>query len=223
MNDNCVEKVIELLPSHWNLQEESNNRKLIEIICERTEGLESALDYIYKMWHIDTAEGVHLDVIGHDLGLSRKGMSDERYRRLLKIKEYLDLSNGTIPEIDTILDAFLEGDYIGVQDGWQAEIAEPASFIVHVTKNSSELPFEIAKLAKAGGVRVYYEAVFDDLTITLYHWEYEHKVFYPITNIAHTGYQLGEGERVAFELKSVDYNYIKYGAVTGVSTLGNVL
>lgn len=205
--NDCVQRVLDLLPSHWDLREESNNHKLIEIICNRSDNEYQALNYIYDMWHIDTAEGIHLDNIGRDVGLGRNGMSDDRYRRLLKVKEYLDLSHGTIPEIDTILDAFLEGDYIGVQDGWQGEIEEPASIIVHVTKNAHSLPFEIAKLAKSGGIKIYYEATFDELTITLYWWEYEHKVFYPITNIEHTGYQKGYGERVLFYWISDDYEH----------------
>ena len=205
--NSCLEETLRRFPGHWRLDEDSNNYKLLKIICTRFELLNDAMDYIYKMWHIDTAEGVHLDVIGKDLGLPRDGMSDEKYRKMLKVKEYLDLSNGTIEEIDTILGAFMEGDYVGAIDAWQTEVEEPAAIILRVSKNASELPFEIANLSKSGGVKIYYSAIFDAFAVVLLHWFYEHKVYYPVTNIKHTGHKKGAGYHAVMIIRFVEYEH----------------
>lgn len=217
-----IDQVLNVLPGHWNLSEYSNNRKLVELICERSNDLYDSLSYMRKMWYIDTAEGGHLDNIGRDLGLSRNGMSDDRYKRLLKVKEYLDLSNGTIPEIDTILNAFLEGNYVGVKDAWQTAVEEPAAIVVEVDKNADSLPFEIINKAKAGGVKVYYEALFDDVKVIFLIWAYEHRVYYPITNIKYTGYQKGMGFSDEFTLVEKNYTYTVYYPVVNQYLTGGI-
>lgn len=209
------EELIARIPGHWNMNEGSNNYNAVKLVSKLEDDLDEALNAVYKLWHIDTSYGQGLDDIGHDLGLPRDGMNDEDYRKFLKIKELLDNSNATINDIDTILDAYLEGHYRGLKEGWNSELKEPAAIVLEVTKNASSLPFKIAQSAKSGGVRVYYEANFDTLYITVYVNDFEHKVYYNICNTFNAGYRLGIGQRDEVEVKSTSYEYKVYYPVCG--------
>lgn len=217
-NEDRLKFLLNVIPGFWRQDEESNNRKALKLIANTFNDANSAVNEINRLWHIDTSYGQGLDDIGKDVGLSRKGMSDEQYRRLLKVKRYLDMSDATIPNLQVIFDAFLGEHYLYLEEGHTA-IKEPAAVVVNISKNSSQIPYEVGYLAKAGGVRIYYSTTWDKLTVIVYATEYEHKVYYPITNVECTGTQYGQGDRLTLVLTPIEYEHKVFSPITNVEKL----
>lgn len=217
-NDDRLKFLLNVVPGFWRQDKESNNHKALELIANTFNDAQAAQNEIYRLWHIDTSYGQGLDDIGKDIGLSRKGMSDDKYRRLLKIKRYLDMSDATIPDLQVIFDAFLGEHYLYLEEGHTA-IQEPAAVVVNISKNSHSIPYEVGLLAKAGGVRIYYSTTWDKFTVIVYAVDYEHKVYYPITNVAHTGTQYGQGDHLTIELTVKDYEHKVFLPITNVAKL----
>lgn len=214
-DDDRLKFLLNAVPGFWQQDEESNNHKALNLIANTFNDANGAISEINRLWHIDTSYGQGLDGIGKDVGLSRKGMSDDQYRRLLKVKRYLDMSDGTIPNLQIIFDAFLGEHYLYLEEGHTA-ISEPAAVVLNISKNSTQIPYEVAHLAKSGGVRIYYSTTWDKLTVVVYAVEYEHKVYYPITNVECTGTQYGQGDHLTLVLTPKEYEHKVFLPITNV-------
>lgn len=214
-DDDRLNFLIKRVPGFWRQDKSSNNYKALSLIAKTYNDANDAVDEIYKLWHIDTSYGRGLDDIGVDIGLPRKNMSDRQYRKLLKIKRYLDMSDATIADLNIIFSAFMGDDFLFIQEGY-TDIGEPASIALNISKNSSAIPYEVAYIAKAGGVRIYYSITFDKLLAVAYVDQYEYKTYYPITNISRVGYNIGRGDALVIDMTHVTYQHKVYSAVTNI-------
>lgn len=142
------------MPQHFAKDENSNNYKLLKIIAQNSEDNRLVYDTIQKFWDVDTAEGVGLDRLGKDEGINRGSWEDEEYRKMIKIQCILNMSDGDIPTMNQILDAYMEMGFIGIQDGFYV-LGEPASLIANITNQASSFPEDIGKRIKPAGVRLY--------------------------------------------------------------------
>lgn len=215
-----VDWLADKLPDHWRKDEESNNYKTLTLIANSFADRDEALKEMKRLFNLSEAYGSALDDYGVDIGLSRGGLDDDRYRRLLKAKRYLDMSDATIPDLNLIFDAFMTDDFLFIEEGFNSFFDEPASFIIHVSKNARQLPLEVAQVAKAGGVRIYYSATYDKLLIRVSVDEYEYKVYYPITNIYEVGWQRGKGDFVEITVTTNDWEHKAYYPIANIHVCG---
>lgn len=148
-----LQTLLDRLPSHFANDPESNNYKLLSIVAENSHENWIVYEAIQKFWDVDTAEGIALDRLGKDEGISRGSWNDTEYRKMIKIQNIVNLSEGDIPTMNLILDAYMGEGFIGFQDGWRD--FEPASLLLHVTKEATRVPDELIKRIKPAGVRVY--------------------------------------------------------------------
>ena len=74
-------------------REGPNFQKLVQIIDKRWIAVIAVIMQIIAAFDIDTAQGQQLEIIGEWLGRRREGMTDERYRRALKVQRNVLLSS----------------------------------------------------------------------------------------------------------------------------------
>lgn len=148
-----LQTLLDRLPSHFANAPESNNYKLLSIVADNSYENRTVYETIQKFWDVDTAKGVALDRLGKEEGISRGGWNDEEYRKMIKIQNIVNLSEGDTPTMNLILDAYIEEGFIGLQDGW-ADF-EPASLLLNITNQVTDVPTDLIRRIKPAGVRVY--------------------------------------------------------------------
>lgn len=148
-----LQTLLDRFPSQFANDPESNNYKLLSIIAENSHENRTVYELIQKFWDVDTAEGSALDRLGKDEGISRGSWSDEEYRKMIKIQNIVNLSEGDIPTMNLILDAYMGETFIGLQDGW-ADF-ETASLLLNITSSAKDVPTDLIKRIKPAGVCVY--------------------------------------------------------------------
>ena len=174
---NRLDLLLMRMPSHFAKDRESNNYKLLSLIAQGSDETRTVYSTMLKFWDVDQSEGIGLDRLGKDEGISRGGWSDEEYRKMIKIQSILNLSDGDIDSINQILAAYMEKDFIGVQDGWMEY--EPASLLVLIRSSATNVPFEILNRIKAAGVRIYVTVneLLEKIVLfgSTYAWDLKHK------------------------------------------------
>ena len=70
-------------------------QSLVCQICNALDVLAFDVDNVGNKRWIDTAEGVQLDGCGYIVGVQRQGRSDEEYRKWLKFRIFVNVSNAT--------------------------------------------------------------------------------------------------------------------------------
>lgn len=127
---------------------------LVAALAGRTQVLETALWQIVTQRSLANALGAQLDGIGRLVGLDRSsvpgGSNDEIYRLWLRAQVLVNLSNGTIAELDAII-------ALTANPGTISTITEfaPASFLVRlagVAQTQGSSIAAIVQKAKAAGV-----------------------------------------------------------------------
>jgi len=113
-----VDDQIIRLPDAYAKDPDSVIYRLLHLNAADREEILAVLDQIQAWRSLDDAEGAALDMIGHDLGLPRGGMSDIEYRRRLRLRVATILSSGEIERFNEILDALMGRAFIGLQEGW---------------------------------------------------------------------------------------------------------
>lgn len=91
-----VKSIVKLFTDHFRKDPESNTYKLMQLFSDELELIKVTNDRILEWRDIDQAEGATLDLIGRNVIQPRYGVSDERYRIILKSKVAKNLANGTI-------------------------------------------------------------------------------------------------------------------------------
>lgn len=175
---NRLETLLERMPRHFPREPTSNNYKLLSIIAEN--GVENLAiqQTILRFWDVGTAAGVGLDRLGKDEGISRGGWNDEEYRKMIKIQCIINLSEGDIPTMNLILDAYMEDDFIGFQDAFHTVFEEPAAIVGHVKVNAPSPPTSLIQRLKSAGVRLYWMRTFDIQNLILTHFTYHYPIYY---------------------------------------------
>lgn len=104
--DNIAQRGIRLLLSQFSRSR--NFEKLLGGLVQPLQELENVARDLKEKRSIDTGEGVQLDLIGEWIGEQRQGRSDEEYRRWLRFRIFVNVSDG---EPETVIEVlrFLTG------------------------------------------------------------------------------------------------------------------
>jgi hypothetical protein len=151
VNLSSVQTLLDRLPSHFNKSEDSNNYKLLSIVARQSEDNTALYRAIQRFWDVDQTEGIGLDRLGKDEGINRGSYDDETYRKMIKIQYIVNLSEGDIESINTILRAYMGDGFLNVEEGWNTSFKEPASIVFNVTK-VKDFPFALINKIKPAGV-----------------------------------------------------------------------
>lgn len=149
-----INTLLNRLPSHFNKQITSNNYKALSLVADYIDDSEALYATIQSFWDVDQAVGVGLDRLGKDEGISRGSYDDETYRKFIKIEYIINVSDGNIEVMNTILDAYLEDNFLGIDEGWNRYLGEPASVVVNVNQVYEDLPYNLLKRIKPAGVKI---------------------------------------------------------------------
>lgn len=90
------DEMIKMLPDAYKKDKDSNNYKMFKILDSNIEELSLTQERIREYHCLDLAEGKALDLFGENLGLERKGLSDDVYRVLLKAKVLRNQGTGSL-------------------------------------------------------------------------------------------------------------------------------
>lgn len=110
--DTYVEDVLALLVSR---HQQTNNEAIVRAFAKQCQLIENAIYQLFTEQYLDNAAGVNLDNIGAIVGQPRRLLSDENYRRLIRVRVLVQNSEGTLPEIVSIVKLFLNDDAISVR------------------------------------------------------------------------------------------------------------
>lgn len=146
-----LETLLRRLPSHFAKSPDSNNYKALSLVAKHIDDEEKLFSTIQKYWDVDQAEGIGLDRLGKDEGISRGSYDDEMYRKMIKIQYIINISNGEIESINAILTAYLEDAFLYIEEGWELH-NEPASFFINVSSLKQDFPYPLLQAIKAAGV-----------------------------------------------------------------------
>lgn len=122
-DNSVINSAVSLLP--WQFRNSENIIKLISIISEMKQKLDDVVVDVAKQRLIATAYGQQLDNIGLELGVERKGSSDEGYRVVLQIRMLRRKSQGTRPNVVDIISRFTgtEPENIDIYSGKNKSIS----------------------------------------------------------------------------------------------------
>lgn len=154
------------LPDHYEKNVNGNVAKVLTLPSRLVDDGDSTLRTIREWRDIDAAQGTTLDKIGREVGQARVGLSDEDYRKWLKVKVLANMSGGEIETINSICRLLLEDRYDGLQEGWALPVDFPippdeAMMLLTVISDGMRvgIPFEQVEIAKLGGVAVNWQWV----------------------------------------------------------------
>ena len=192
---NNLEKLLDRLPALFQKDETSNNYKVLSLVAGQSDELQLTHDTIQKFWDVDQAEGYGLDRLGKDEGIRRGGYDDEMYRKMIKIQYVVNLSDGDLETMSLILKAYMEEGFGGIEEGWDSDFGEPASFLVHLNDGADYFPSDLIKRIKPAGVGYYllFVAIKGNIEIsaTFKRWKFP----YPICGIAKCAPILGKNNQ----------------------------
>lgn len=99
------------------LRSDEDFKKLLEIFIKEANEIEKAFLELTKQKDISTVTGIWLDYIGKILGLPRKGLTDEDYRKSLSVKIGINNSDGTPDSISEIFHLTTSADQVRLAEG----------------------------------------------------------------------------------------------------------
>jgi hypothetical protein len=157
---NVLQEFLNQLPSHFEKKPESNNYKLLSIVADQAKNRQELLNTIQRFRDVDQAEGKALDRLGKDEGLSRGSYDDSIYRKLIKIQYIVNLSEGEIEDMNTVLRAYMDDGFLGVQELWNHRFYEEiAAFKVNYDfYYEGDVPKSTLRRMKPAGVRAFWAA-----------------------------------------------------------------
>jgi len=185
----------------------SNVYNFIKLAADQFEIGENAIQTMKNWLDIDQAEGTTLDRIGKDVGQSRDGLNDIEYRSKIKIRINSNLSSGDIPTLNALFKAIYGGKFVGIQEGWNHVIAEPASLVVNVTSDAGVIESDIINSVTAGGVNIHLATEADGGTIKLVGKSYGFDVPLPITEMFTTEEITGVAIGDNIGIKAIGYGF----------------
>ena len=110
-----LHRMLDVLTSAYNREENGNIGKLFRLYSECVEDADQALETVRKWRDVDQAEGTTLDRIGLTLGVPRGASDDAYYRLRIKIKMSSQLSGGTADTIISVVAVLLGIDLTAVR------------------------------------------------------------------------------------------------------------
>lgn len=140
----------------------SNISDLFEaLISTPIQDLEDRMRVLYFRYSIDDMSGDNLDVIGDIIGQDRIGMDDENYRKFIKAKIGLNVSEGTVDHILRVWSLLTGSDEVTLQQIYPCRIK--LSAVMSTPSGYEESIWNIMESMLVGGVGLY-ELWFDDPT-----------------------------------------------------------
>lgn len=210
-----TKELLNRLPSHYDKSPDSNNYKAFSFVAAAIQENWELYATIQKFWDVDQAVGVGLDRLGKDEGISRGSYDDATYRKMIKIQYIVNMSEGDIEVINTILTAYMGEDFLYIEEGWDSFLKEPAAMLINVSKDAEEIPYGLMQRVKASGVRIYYATLLDEIKGFIHPKEYTFPVPYPVTGNFTTEPIKGIGSRSTANVESKTYaNLVPY-PITG--------
>lgn len=146
---NHKERAIGALIGQFNTK--ARFTKLVEILTRPFQELEDTFWDLYTKRRLDTATGVQLDLIGKVLLEQRRGLGDDDYRAILRIKAKVLFSRGTGPNLIQICQLFLQNDDFTYEEFY------PATVVITLLGASALAVSTLRrflKRAKSAGVRM---------------------------------------------------------------------
>ncbi|MFT9493429.1 DUF2612 domain-containing protein [Anaerosolibacter sp.] len=156
---NFLQSMLKRLTDNYAQKENSNIGKLLKIIADEMNEIETAFLEIQNSRDIDQTEGATLDRVGTNVQQLRGAVSDDIYRVLIKAKIKRNISDGGIETMIDIISFILNIDKTDVKitESWPAE---PATIQVDVPASAVNglgltlLQFaQICDLVAASGVK----------------------------------------------------------------------
>ena len=126
--------------------------ELLRIYCEQAQEVEDAVWQIAED-SVSTAVGVQLDGFGSIVGADREGLSDDDYRALIRATIVANRSEGTAPDLFSIIVAALALDAPGLA---RLEFYPPAAYVVEILNPpafDAEILHGLLQRGTAAGVR----------------------------------------------------------------------
>lgn len=214
-----LDVLLNRLPALFDKEETSNNYKILSLIAKQGDELQELHGIIKKFWNVDTSEGYGLDRLGKDEGIKRGRYDDEMYRKMIKIQYVVNLSDGDLETMSLILKAYMEEGFGGIEEGWDSDFGEPASFLVHLNDGADYFPSDLIKRIKPAGVGYYllFDAIKGNIEISaaFKHW----KIPYPICGIAKCAPILGKNIQADFTISTKLANAILPAPRTNVERM----
>ncbi|MEG0470792.1 MAG: hypothetical protein RR588_00500 [Solibacillus sp.] len=213
MTNTRLQTLLDRLPRQYAREEDSKNYKLLKIIAEN--GVENLAiqQTILKYWDVDQAEGVGLDRLGKDEGISRGGWDDEEYRKMIKIQCILNLSEGDIDTMNQIMDAYMGNDFIGFEEGWRE--FEPATLLLNIRSSAKTIPDSLVRRIKTAGVGIYIFLNEINEFLILYGGTYAWPLNYKICSRFKTAATHGALGKEILSAKEVSYGFITNTRICG--------
>ncbi|RYI25208.1 hypothetical protein EVU96_24905 [Bacillus infantis] len=198
---NALNFLLDRVPSHLRTDKDSNNYKLLSILSGQSDSIHSLYETIKRFWNVDQAEGIGLDRLGKEEGLSRGSYDDETYRKLIKIQYIVNLSEGDIETMNTILKAYMGDEFLYIEEGWTSDYQEPATLVINTVDKVKMIDFKLIKRIKPAGVGFYVNVnvLLERISLKLRSWSYP--VPYPITNTFSTAQIDGKIARMPISIK----------------------
>lgn|GEM_PF-1994336 len=217
---NLLDEILAELPENYETAEGSNNYKLLKLVAKGSEDSRELYDTIQRFWDVDEASGVGLDRLGKEEGLSRGGYDEETYRRLIKVQYVVNMSDGSIEDVNTILRAYMGKDFLYQQEGWDSDFEEPAAIMVNIRNSTQSFPVELMNTIKPNAVAFYIVANQLFEWLKLYARSYTFLVKYPITGRARTAPMAGASATWPWFVRARSYTFAVNYPRCGVARTG---
>ena len=107
ITDHVLQVVGNLL---WQYRDSPKLVELVSIFAIEIQDLEDLYDDLFDKRYLDGAEGVQLDNYGKIVGWSRQGLSDDDFRKLIKVGIATNQTDGQVDEITYIISRLIDFD-----------------------------------------------------------------------------------------------------------------
>lgn len=143
------------------IRQYAESTRILALLCaliDPIQSLETATVGVYeRVLDVDTAEGVHLDLLGRIVREDRNGLSDYVYRRMIKTRILVSRSQGRIRDLVQIVRTLEDMDLVTADPLAYVRVSEvqPARVEVRVEHTPANLPQLVharMRQAKAAGV-----------------------------------------------------------------------
>ncbi|MFJ6210605.1 hypothetical protein [Lysinibacillus sp. NPDC092081] len=220
MSNQRLQTLLDRMPRQYARDEDSNNYRLLKIIAEN--GVENLAiqQTILKYWDVDQAEGYGLDRLGKDEGIARDSWDDEEYRKMIKIQCILNLSEGDLDTMNLIMDAYMDNDFIGFEEGWRE--FEPATLLLNIRSSAKSIPDTLIKRIKTAGVGIYIFLNELNEFLILHAGTYAWQINYKICGRFKTAKTHGALGNEILRIPSESYGFIMNNRICGRFRAGGV-
>jgi hypothetical protein len=132
----------------------NNITKFLTALLGPAQDIENALAQMITERTLDVATGAQLDIIGRIVGQDRGGLSDDDFRRYCRARIVTHRSNGTPPEILSIIELLINDDTVVLKlkpPGVAAYVVEVSN--IAVPAQLANIIVSFLRDATSGGVR----------------------------------------------------------------------